>query len=72
MSVRVVADARKAPRALIRVIFAICDSYPGGEDVIVELLTSNGPRQMRMHNTITPCEEFYEDIRALGWAAIPE
>ena len=71
--VRLPLDARKAHAGLIRELAAVVRDFPGEAPVFVDMLTSEGPKTMRLGASynVQPVPDFFAEVKALlGEAAI--
>lgn len=70
--VRVVIDARKADAEIISRLQGVVLANPGDQTVIVEILSSEGTKMLRMGEKAASSAAFFDGVRRLGWVAIPE
>jgi len=71
--VRLKLDARKAHAGLIRELAGVVRDFPGEAPVIVDMITSGGPKTMRFGPgyKVQPVPDFFAEVKALlGEAAI--
>jgi DNA polymerase III subunit alpha len=71
--VRLKLDARRAPAGIIRELAAVVRDFPGEAPVVVDLVTSEGPRtfQFGTDYRVKPEPDFFAEVKALlGEAAV--
>jgi DNA polymerase III subunit alpha len=71
--VRLKLDARKAPVGLIRDLAGVVRDFPGEAPVLIDLLTSEGPKTLRLgaSHKVQPVPDFFAEVKALlGEAAV--
>jgi DNA polymerase-3 subunit alpha len=69
--VRLRVDARSAPSGLIRELAALVKDFPGEAPVLIEALTSVGPRLLELGYRVEPGPDFFAEAKALlGEAAV--
>ena len=71
--VRLRVDARKAHAGLIRELATLVKDFPGEAPVVVDIVTSDGPRvfQLGSEYRVQPVPDFFAEAKALlGEAAV--
>jgi DNA polymerase-3 subunit alpha len=71
--VRLKLDARKAGAGIIRELAAVVKDFPGEAPVVLDLVTSEGPRTFQFGSdyTVKPEPDFFAEVKALlGEAAV--
>jgi DNA polymerase-3 subunit alpha len=65
--VRLKLDARVARAGLIRELAGVVREFPGESPVIVDMVTSQGPRSMRLGPDfrVRPVPDFFAEVKAL-------
>jgi DNA polymerase-3 subunit alpha len=71
--VRLKLDARRARAGIIRELAAVVRDFPGEAPVVVDLVTSEGPRTLQFGSDyrVKPEPDFFAEVKALlGEAAV--
>ncbi len=71
--VRLKLDARRARAGIIRELAAVVRDFPGEAPVVIDLVTSEGPRTLQFGNDyrVKPEPDFFAEVKALlGEAAV--
>lgn len=69
--ITLLVDARNVPAGVLRETAVIVKDHPGDELVILRVLTSAGERVMEFGDHVASSDFFYDEMRALGIAAVP-